>query len=503
MHWRSFSKDNVLTLYGKDPHSRIADPADPVRIFAWLICETRDDKGNAIVYDYKAEEGHGAGLDLGQLHERNRGDRDDRRRAANRYLKRIRYGNRVPLLDVGSGARPRQLSAPEIESADWMFEVVFDYGEHDANDPHPSDNPTISNSRPWPVRPDRFSSHRAGFEVRTCRLCQRVLMFHHFPDELGIGANCLVRSTDFDYSSEANLEDARNPVYSFLLAATQTGYRRTDTGGYLARSLPRVEFLYSPAAVQQAVHEIDPASLENLPAGLEGTRYQLADVHGEGLPGVLAEQAGELFYKRNLSPLSEAQRVEFAVAERVAVRPNLALAGDQAQFMDLAGDGLPGLVVMDGPMPGLYEHDDGEGWQPFRPFAAQPNCEAADPNLKLVDLDGDGRPDVLNRLAIRRRADPVQERGWPAEHARRLDLHGQEGGGRDSGAAPRWELPTLLVWGGADRIVPPEGSRAFALAAPRAHVTAHEYPGLYHELFNETEKAAVLAELTRWLERFS
>jgi alpha-beta hydrolase superfamily lysophospholipase len=70
-------------------------------------------------------------------------------------------------------------------------------------------------------------------------------------------------------------------------------------------------------------------------------------------------------------------------------------------------------------------------------------------------------------------------------------------------AAPRWQLPTLLVWGGADRIVPPEGSRAFALAAPRAQVTAHEYPGLYHELFNETEKAAVLAELTRWLQRFS
>ena len=70
-------------------------------------------------------------------------------------------------------------------------------------------------------------------------------------------------------------------------------------------------------------------------------------------------------------------------------------------------------------------------------------------------------------------------------------------------AAPRWTLPTLLVWGGADRIVPPEGSRAFALAAPRTHVTAHEYPGLYHELFNETEKAALLAELTRWLQRLA
>ena len=28
---------------------------------------------------------------------------------------------------------------------------------------------------------DPFSSYRSGFEVRTYRLCQRVLMFHHFP----------------------------------------------------------------------------------------------------------------------------------------------------------------------------------------------------------------------------------------------------------------------------------------------------------------------------------
>ena len=31
--------------------------------------------------------------------------------------------------------------------------------------------------------------------------------------------------------------------------------------------------------------------------------------------------------------------------------------GGRAQFMDLAGDGQPDLVVLDGPMPGLYEHD--------------------------------------------------------------------------------------------------------------------------------------------------
>ena len=106
-HWRSLSKDNILTLYGKDPNARIADPTDPRRIFTWLICETRDDKGNAVLYEYKLEDG--AGVDLTYAHECNRGDRNDPRRATNRYLKQIRYGNRTPLLN-DAGHRPRFLT---------------------------------------------------------------------------------------------------------------------------------------------------------------------------------------------------------------------------------------------------------------------------------------------------------------------------------------------------------------------------------------------------------
>ena len=63
--------------------------------------------------------------------------------------------------------------------------------------------------------------------------------------------------------------------------------------------------------------------------------------------------------------------------------------------MDLAGDGQPDVVVMDGPTPGLYEHDEAEGWQPFRPFTSRLNRDLRDPNLKFVDLDGDGHADVL------------------------------------------------------------------------------------------------------------
>jgi hypothetical protein len=58
-HWRSTTPDNVTTLYGATAASRIADPADPARVFSWLICESYDDRGNAIVYEYKAEDGDG------------------------------------------------------------------------------------------------------------------------------------------------------------------------------------------------------------------------------------------------------------------------------------------------------------------------------------------------------------------------------------------------------------------------------------------------------------
>jgi alpha-beta hydrolase superfamily lysophospholipase len=68
--------------------------------------------------------------------------------------------------------------------------------------------------------------------------------------------------------------------------------------------------------------------------------------------------------------------------------------------------------------------------------------------------------------------------------------------------APRWQVPTLLLWAGADRCVAPAGSAAFAAAAPAGVLSAQVFAGLYHEIFNEPERAEVLGHLTRWLARF-
>jgi RHS repeat-associated protein len=384
VHWRSISKDNILTLYGKDTNSRIADPEDSRRVFSWLICETRDDKGNAILYEYNPEDS--VRVDLTQAHERTRGDRDDSRRKTNRYIKRIHYGNQVSLLN-STGHRPQFLTKAEVDNAGWMFEVVFDYGEH-------SDlTPGV-----WSVRNDPFSSYRAGFEVRTYRLCQRVLMFHHIPNLSNDieGYEGLVRSTDFAYSHE------RDRIYTFLRSATQTGYRGNSVDGYSPKSLPPLEFTYSEPLIDETVHEVDPRSLENLPEGLDGARYQWVDLDGEGLSGILTEQGGSWFYKRNLSPINRVQsdsfeRIEarFAPVELVTSKPAIALA-NSTQFLDLAGDGQLDLVSLRGATPGFYERTrDGKGWETFVSFKSLPVLDWDNPNLKFIDLDGDGHSDIL------------------------------------------------------------------------------------------------------------
>ena len=65
--------------------------------------------------------------------------------------------------------------------------------------------------------------------------------------------------------------------------------------------------------------------------------------------------------------------------------------------------------------------------------------------------------------------------------------------------APRWKVPTLLLYAGQDMVVRPAGSHAFASAAPPEWVTAHAYPMHYHELFNELDSAPVFEVLREWL----
>lgn len=71
-------------------------------------------------------------------------------------------------------------------------------------------------------------------------------------------------------------------------------------------------------------------------------------------------------------------------------------------------------------------------------------------------------------------------------------------------AAAQWRIPTLLMFAGDDALVDPEGSRRWARAAPAAMLQAQEFPGLYHEIFNETPELAapVWVRLQDWFKAF-
>jgi RHS repeat-associated protein len=382
-HWRSISKDNITTFYGLTSGSRIVDPGDASKVFSWLICQSQDDKGNAIVYSYAAEDS--SNIDLTQATEHNRTPAS---RSANRYLTRVKYGNQQSLL-----------IQPDVTKLAWLFEVVFDYGEgyFQAAEPDADGrvfaSAMLAPSGTWPARQDPFSHHRSCFEVRTYRLCQRVLMFHHFAAELDV-PDCLVRSTEFSYQ--------QNAIATVMTGVTQSGYV-LQSGSYLQSSLPALEFEYSQLQIEKEVREVDPVSLANLPANVDGSRYRWVDLDSEGTQCILAEQDGAWFYKRNLTPLSLASdstepqpTARFEPLTAVSQLPGFSRAQTpRHQFMKLSGDGHLDCAVLERPGAGFYERTDAESWEPFTPLESAPNVDWNDPNLRLIDLDGDGFSDIL------------------------------------------------------------------------------------------------------------
>jgi hypothetical protein len=146
---------------------------------------------------------------------------------------------------------------------------------------------------------------------------------------------------------------------------------------------------YTEALPPGPVQRLEGDALEYLAHGEQPAAAQWVDLYGEGMPGLLVANAGAWAYLRNdgggrLRP-----------PETVSRRPALAAGRARPQLTDMVGDGRMRLVTWDEPVPGVQDREANGDWGPFRPFAKRPAVDPADPNLRFLDLDGDGRPDLL------------------------------------------------------------------------------------------------------------
>lgn len=361
--WRVITKENITTLFGWSSASRIDEPGTTNKTFEWLPEFTFDDKGNCTQYSYKKEDDKG--FDKNLLHNRNRINSNGDLTYTNCYLEKISYCNKTPY---------KQFNQPFPAETDYLFSTVLDYGEYDLNAPY-------SKNGDWAFRPDAFSNYKAGFEIRTTRLCRRILFFHFF-NELP-GGSALVRSVDLTYNTNTE-ED-----FTFLTAITNRGYIKQANGNYTHKSLPPITFTYQSHEWNKEVKTISPENIVHAPNGIDESSYQFTDLFNEGLAGILTEQAAGWFYKSNLG------KGNFTEAKLVSPRPSFSGLHSKLQVADLDGDGGRQIVSLHEEPKGYFELNENGDWEPFRNFAQVPNINLQDANARMLDLNGDGRDEVL------------------------------------------------------------------------------------------------------------
>ncbi len=363
--WRIITADNRMTFYGRDPEARVADPARPGHVFAWLPQWEFDARGNALRYRYKAEDDAGVAIDaINEV---------SRVRNANRYLERVCYANDAPVVPAPDGG-----GLPD--DTVWHFEIVLDYGEYRVD---PSNDRPYQPVGPWLARPDPFSTYVAGFERRTYRLCRNILTFHRF-DVLG---------TDPVLTHAFTLGYALDAAGSQLTSVTATGYRH-DGQHYAAKSMPPLTFGYTGFNPAAATFVPFGGARLPVPEVEQPPRYSLTDLFGEGVPGLLYADRTSTFYCAPEKSGGNGAAVGYAAPSSLPQLPNLPIGAPSVVVTDLDGDGRQELLLTQPGSAGFFRANPDRSWSGFRALDAFPT-DYAESFSEFVDITGNGLNDLV------------------------------------------------------------------------------------------------------------
>jgi hypothetical protein len=350
-YWEVRSKDGLISYYGNPSETQnhtcvLANPEIRTSIFAWKLHKTVDPFGNHIIYNYTRELVTVGKRIYDQL-----------------YLSNILYGDYI-----------------ESTHIKYLLRVEFNYE----------------------VRPDPFSEYKQGFEVRTTKRCTSIEMYTLPTEEdLPEGYNSSnsyysawssyrvkLKTYDFVYIDEnTNLQQPLNGV-SMLHSVKVTGYDLNDSPNF--EEMPPLLFDYSKFTPQN--RDFYPIKGNDLPSsGLNSPDMELVDLTGNGLPDIL-QMNGVIRWWRNKG------NGEFDLPKFMQDSPSGFLLSDpNVQMIDANGDGRADLLINKPGIAGYYSTRFGGTWdkKSFKKYDNSPTFSFEDPEVKMMDLDGDGVTDVL------------------------------------------------------------------------------------------------------------
>lgn len=363
--WVLYSPDGEVSLLGRNRQARI-DSGEAAKVAVWLAESSVSASGEQIYYQYRCEDEQGCSADEISSHPGS---------TLQRYLVAAYYGN------VLAGRKlPALNTLPD--ASDWLFILTLDYGERSQAI---TDRPVwqTPGSGEWLCREDCFSGYEYGFDLRTRRLCRQILMFHRLSV---LSGNEAARDKTPDLIFRVSLEYAETPVITTLKTIYQAAY---EEDGAL-RSLPPLVLGWQDAPLTPTPEWQKRDDMANM--NLQQP-YQMVDLNGEGLVGILYQDNGAWWYRAPVrlagdSPDATTWDEAVPLSSVPTLRENGVLA-------DMNGDGyLEWFVVTTPGVAGHYDRTPSREWRHFTPVSSLP-VEYFHPAVQLADITGSGLVDMV------------------------------------------------------------------------------------------------------------
>ncbi|MFG6093890.1 SpvB/TcaC N-terminal domain-containing protein [Leptothoe sp. ISB3NOV94-8A] len=224
------------------------------------------------------------------------------------------------------------------------------------------------------TRPDPFISRRAGFVIETRFRAQRIRVISHR------NGTRELRRYELEYEE---------PIPRKLSLLKRVTMAAGTGNNYVV--MPTVTFDYSKLSYEKQ-DAITFTSRDGLvPPNLTNPNISLVDLTGDGLPDFVTSDEFSLSYWRNLGNGQWAAPTPLA-----GVSTQIQLGAPTVQFADLEGNGTADLLIGSN-LSGYFPNAASADWE--NPIIYENGFslpfDLTDPNLRLVDIDGDGRVDAI------------------------------------------------------------------------------------------------------------